>query len=242
VSARLRGIDVADAARLQREVVTERRLPRMLIGGRLTASWSGLARFSSIMQRVYQAVAEVTGAEIIVDSSKRPSYAALVLGLDNVDPYFVQLTRDPRASAHSWKHRRHESVHEGREVTRREALDSTLRWDLLNAGAEAVMHRAGPHRAIRIRYEDFVSAPRAVVDQTLELVGARASQSPFTGDRTVELAPTHTLAGNPSRFAAGSIELHDSEDWRRELAAGDALTASVVALPFLRRYGYPFRP
>jgi len=57
----------------------------------------GLSSYLSVLNSVYGALFETTGARVIVDSSKRPSHAALFHLLSGVTPYFVQLVRDPRA-------------------------------------------------------------------------------------------------------------------------------------------------
>ncbi len=123
-------------------------------------------------------------------------------------------------------------------MTRRTALDATLRWDLLNLGSEAVLRRAGAGRGLRIRYEDFVAEPRATVERTRGLLGETSARSPFVDDRTVSLGVNHSIAGNPSRFSTGTLVLEDRSDWRRGQSRLDRWVTTAVAYPFLRRYGY----
>ena len=52
---------------------------------------------------LYRAIATVTGARVIVDSSKLPSYLAVLRGVDGLDVRTVHLVRDPRAAAFSWQ-------------------------------------------------------------------------------------------------------------------------------------------
>lgn len=59
-----------------------------------------------IAARLYAAAAEVTGARLLIDSSKRPSDAALLRLLPDVEPFYLQLVRDPRAVAFSWQRRK----------------------------------------------------------------------------------------------------------------------------------------
>ena len=194
------------------------------------------------MGRVYAALAEVTGASVIVDSSKRPSYAAVVRLLEGVDLYCVQMTRDPRASAYSWGHSRHGSVFgEGKEVPRRNALDATVRWDVLTMEAEMVLKRLPEDRKMRLRYEDFVAAPKATADAVTELVGEADASTPFVDERTLTLGPNHTIAGNPSRFVSGELVIQDRAEWRTSQTKMERRIATLVALPYLRRYGYPLR-
>lgn len=239
VLAQLAGVDRAQVVAWQHEVVREPRLPRLL--GRSGGSWPALAGFRTIMGQVYAAIAEVTGCRTIVDTSKRPSYALVVRDVQGVEPYFVHLVRDPRASAYSWRNSRHTGA-AGTTVRQRGAVDATLRWNLLNLGAAAVLRRAGAGRALRLRYEDFAASPRAVVDQVSALVGGPAAESAFVDERTVVAAASHALAGNPSRHHTEQITVAPDQQWRQRQRAVDQWLASAVALPLLRRYRYPWRP
>ncbi|WP_100445144.1 sulfotransferase [Glycomyces xiaoerkulensis] len=236
VLARLEDLDRGRVARWQHEVLGESRLPRLLKGG----SWPALERYREAMARVYAAITEVTGCETIVDTSKRPSYAMVVRGMPGVDPYFVHLVRDPRASAYSWRARRYTGA-AGAPVRTRGALDATLRWDLLNLGSETVLHRAGTDRGMRLRYEDFAAAPRAAVDAVAALAGTPPTGSAFLDDRTVQVPASHAIAGNPSGRAAGRVTVRPDGEWRASQRPLDRWLASAAALPFLRRYGYPLR-
>lgn len=244
VLERLSDVRREQVVRWQHEIVRERNTLRLLRASRDRSGWPALDGYRKVMGRVYEALAEVTGARVIVDSSKRPSYAAVVRHAASVAPHFVHLVRDPRASAYSWRHRKHQSVQgDGREVTRRGAFDSTLRWTLLNLGAEAVRRSAGRGQAMTLRFEDFVATPRPTVERVCAFVGERPLKLPFLDDRTVELGAHHTLAGNPARFSTGVVELRSGdEEWRARQSAREKLMATALALPFLRRYGYPLKP
>lgn len=231
-------VSVEAAGRWQREVITERNLLRLLRYQR-AGSWPALDSLVDLMSRTYDAIADVTGASVIVDSSKRPSYAALVRLLPSCDLYCLHLTRDPRASAYSWATSRHGSVFgEGREVRQRSALDSTIRWNVLNLESELLARKLPPTSWMRLRYEDFVAAPRAISSRVLDFVGEPGAASPFKDDETVVLGQNHTIAGNPSRFSTGELTIGDRDEWRSRQRALDRVVATGVALPLLRRYGY----
>lgn len=236
---RLSDVDVEHVSALQHDIVKEQRTYKLL-RYRRTRRWSALEKYAEVMSRLYDALAEVTGARVIVDSSKRPSYAAFLRSVPGIDPYYIHLVREPRASAYSWRYRRHESSRgEGQEVTRRGALDATLRWDLLNLGSDAIIRRTGANRALRMRYEDFVAQPRQHVELARILVNEPPSDLPFIDEHTVRLGANHTIAGNPSRFLTGTIQLKDTREWRQAQTRVDRWLTTAVALPFLRRYGYP---
>ncbi|HJR46070.1 MAG TPA: sulfotransferase [Actinomycetota bacterium] len=234
---RLSDVDVDEVAAWQHEIVREHQTYRLLRQPR--RSWATLERYAQVMGRLYQALAEVTGARVIVDSSKRPSYAAFLRSVEGVEPHYVHLVREPRASAYSWQNRRHQSsAGDGHEVTRRGALNATLRWDLLNLGSEAVIRKAWG-RSLQMRFEDFVAQPRRHVELVRALVDEPSSGSPFVDEHTVLLGANHTIAGNPSRFVTGPVRLEDKREWRDAQTRVDRWITTAVALPFLRRYGYP---
>lgn len=238
---RLTDVNVDEAAAWQREVVRERNLLRLL-RYRRGGSWPVLERYVQLMGRVYEALSDVTGSPVIVDSSKRPSYAAVVRLIEGHEFYCVQLVRDPRASAYSWAHRRHRSVFgSDHEVKRRGAFDSTLRWTILNLEAELLGRRLWKDHMMQLRYEDFVASPQEIVSNVIAFVGHAPPSSPFRDTRTVELPTNHTVAGNPSRYAAGELVLRDSAEWRDRQRARDRRVATAVASPFLKRYGYRAR-
>lgn len=124
-------------------------------------------------------------------------------------------------------------------MTRRGPLDATLRWDLLNLGSDAIVRRTGPNRALRMRYEDFIATPREHVEIARILLNEPAGRSPFIDHHTVQLGKNHTIAGNPSRFVTGTLRLEDKREWRQSQTRLDRWITTAVALPFLRRYGYP---
>lgn len=235
----IEGVDVWEASCLQNEVVRERNLVRIL-RQRNRTSYPALDAFAQAMGDVYRKLAAITGSRVIVDSSKRPSYGAFLRFVPGISVRYVHLVRDPRASAHSWKQRRHESATPGAEVTQRGAFDSTLRWDLLNLEAELLRTSESPATFERLRYEDFVAEPRATTMRLAAFMGEVVESTPFKDDRSVRMGVNHTIAGNPSRYTSGIVQIRDSGDWRPAQAQTDRWITTVVAAPLLHRYGYPF--
>lgn len=231
------GPDGADAARivaLQRSSPRIRHLPLLALE---RARWP--AEYRDAVERLYPAIAEETGARVIVDSSKSPVYAHLLQTLPAVELYVVHLVRDPRAVAYSWQRRKLQP--DERPMLGHRALYSSLMWDIFNEGARMLRRRA-PSRYLRLRYEDFVAEPRAAVERIVAFAGEEAEALSFVGESAVELAPTHTVSGNPSRFATGLVELRPDLEWTERLSRRDRLVATLTTSPLLRRYGYPLRP
>lgn len=202
------------------------------------SGWNSLDRYAELLGRTYRSISSVTGAQVIVDSSKEIPDAELVARLTGITPYFVHLVRDPRAVAHSWQRRKHSPGERKRqEMMVLGPARSTRSWLTVNLLADALSRRV-PQRSLRLRYEKFVAEPHA----TLRRIAALVGESPTTThieDGAVRLGINHTAGGNPSRLVNGLVELHEDNEWRFKQALRDRILVTALALPTLHRYGYP---
>ncbi len=233
------GLGEESIAALQDACARLRHTPRLLLrSGR--GSWRAReAAYAEVLGATYEALARRVGARVIVDSSKRPSHAALLELVPGISPRYVHLVRDPRAVAFSW--RRPKKAFKGRGVLEpRSPWNSTANWLLWNLGAESVRWRAG-RRLLRIRYEDFAADPRTVITNLVSFAGERPTALPVADSRMALLGPTHTVSGNPSRFERGRVMIREDDEWRLRQGTYDRAVATAVGLPLLRRYGYRVR-
>lgn len=190
------------------------------------------------LEKLYQSLRGVSGARVIIDGSKFPSYAVILGQSRAIDLSVVHLVRDSRAVAHSWSRRKH-NPGSGRPFRRLGFVHTSLLWASWNAAIELLLAR-GAHRRryMRLRYEDLVSAPAAVADRILAFMGESPSAtSPIEG-RWVTLHDRHTVAGNPSRFLSGRIELREDREWQRSMPRFARFVVSALTSPLLLRYGY----
>jgi hypothetical protein len=235
--------DVPDpraVARWQKHAVRVRHTWKLLRQKSLPSGWAPLDSYAPVAEALYKAIGKVTGARVVVDSSKRPSDAALLPLLDGVDPYYLHLVRDPRGVAYSWKrHRReYDRGDQPAEMPRHGSIYSTFGWSEVNVAAEAVRHHVGPSRSLLVRYEDFISSPRRTLLEIARMVGEEPADLPVSEERTALLNRNHSAAGNPSRFKTGPITLRPDEEWKARLKTRDHLIATGMGLPLIRRYGY----
>ena len=226
--------------RWQRATEGWRHVPRLLREARwATAGWMELNSLARFVGELYQAVARITGARILVDSSKWPANPGPLGVIPGIKPYVIHLIRDPRAVAFSWRRSKRWSA-SGRPMPKQNPLYSSTSWIARNLLAERVCHRLGS-ASIRLRYEDFVNDPGATLRAVFELVGEEPTSAPLRDNRTIELAPNHTLMGNPSRFVTGPVEIRSDEEWRTRLARKEGALITAATLPLLLRYGYSIR-
>lgn len=185
----------------------------------------------------YGAIAEVTGASVIVDSTKYPLHGMLVAGIPSIELAVMLLVRDPRAVAYSWTRRKlRPEVHwESREMPRHHVVRSALAWNMSNylTGLIDV-----PRERFRVqRYEDFVADPAGEV----AAIAAHALGRETTSDASLlEKAPRvpHTIAGNPVRIGSEQVRVTPDDAWRTDMSAAAKHAVTACCLPLLRRYGY----
>lgn len=201
---------------------------------------SAVRELQRISESLVAAVADVSGADVVIDSSKRPSTAALYLRIPGVELHVVHLVRDPRAVAHSWQRRKMRyDVPQPYEMLPHSPLASSAHWVSWNLLAEWLGPRA--HSYQRVRYEDFVAHPAAVLRGIADGVGQDVDVGRVVSDQGLLLGTTHTVSGNPNRLARGPVPIHVDDDWIREQRLRDRLVAVAPASPLIRRYGYPWR-
>lgn len=228
----------------QRRVTRARRLPIALLRGRRSRR-ADPARDDLVesLSRLYSTMAARTGSHVIIDSSKLPTYGRLLETVPGLDIRVVHVVRDPRATAFSWQ--RWRELPDGapqRWMQRQSVAKSAYLWLLWNTAAELMWRRRGGHGYLRVRYEDLVTDPQAVADRVVRLMGEPPDAIPMAVDGGLMLRPTHTVAGNPSRFGAGPVRLVADHEWQHALSRRRRWLVSLMTAPVLRHYGYRLRP
>jgi hypothetical protein len=192
------------------------------------------ARFSGVL---YRSLAQVTGARVLVDSSKwmgNPGPLGLVSGIES---RVLHLVRDPRAVAFSWQ-RQKEWLPGEKAMPRFGPVHSSVSWNARNALAGYVAGRQAGH-GTRIRYEDFTARPGEVLEKVFGFLGESPGAGPLRGDRTLELPVNHTAMGNASRFRTGEVELRSDAEWVAAQSPNTRRLVTALTFPLLHRYGYP---
>lgn len=225
---------------LQDEVARVRNTPRLL-WSRRTRNSAALAEYRQLLTRLYQGIAEVTGARLIVDSSKYPSDAAIVAGLAGVEQYLVHVIRDPRAVAYSWQRPKTQlDLPTKPDMVKHSTTNSSLNWVAINLALERVGRRYGSRRRL-LRYESFADDPAGQVAELLEFLGMPDDGCPFVSRHEATLGANHTVSGNPSRFATGAVTLAPDTEYQARQPVTTRNLVTGLTLPVLLRYRYPVR-
>lgn len=203
-----------------------------------------LQQYTERLARLYEAIAEVSGAGLIVDSSKHASTSFLLRRVDSVRLRVLHLVRDSRGVAYSWT----------KEVTRPEIhntvtlmprfhpASAATHWFGYNILFELLRLVGAPVRTLR--YEDFLAAPVAETTRAIAATGRTLGPDDlaFLTDRHVDLLTDHSVAGNPMRFRTGRIELRSDDVWRDKLSRYHRWTVTAITAPLLARYHYFRKP
>jgi hypothetical protein len=231
-------VDVERVLRLKAMVVRQRWLPRIARRrpGREVAA--AMAEFTAYHAAVYAAARTLTGAQVVIDSSKFPPLALALAHDPGVDLRTVHIVRDSRGVAYSWS----------RTVARPETGDSeampryspghsAVHWLSHNLAIGLVRRLGAP--VSRLRYEDLVSRPGPEVRRVWSELGLPGDgELPLVSSHAIDLEPTHSVAGNPMRFRTGRTELRNDDGWRKQMPAHDRRIVTALCLPVLARYGY----
>lgn len=225
------GIDRPRMERLKQRVDRAARIPQ-IIAGRPAAFRRDRDDYLDILRRLYAGIHDATGARVIIDSSKDVSHGWLLTQAD-IDVCVVHLVRDSRAAAFSWQ--RHKfNPGSGGDMRRYLPMRAGLEWQSINALTHAQRHTRVPF--MQLRYDDFAEDPAGSVDRVIALTGETARPA-FEGT-SIELAPNHTVAGNPNRFFAGAVTVAADEEWRTRMRPASRLAVSALTWPGLHRYGF----
>jgi hypothetical protein len=202
-----------------------------------------LSRYANTLRDTYQTVGELTGANVIVDTSKRPTNGAVARLLPGIDVRFLHLVRDPRGVAHSQSRSKPnpDGAPTGRMATLSPARSCAL-WCATNIMGDTLRWRAGRDRSMLLRYDDLVARPERSVQRIARFVGEDVPPQIFTDGRTVRIGTHHTVAGNADRFTTGDVTLRSDDRWLRQMSRRDRRLVELMAAPQIIRYGMSLTP
>ena len=147
--------------------------------------------YRRLARELIVAVADVSRARYVIDTSHFPLRARELRDLPGVDLYLIYLVRDPRAVVAS--NTRELSPHELAELRwRKLTMNANLWLTQLLAMRTFVSHP--PDRRMFVRHEDFLADPDGVTRQILAMVGSDAElpdldaltvQAPLQGNELI---------------------------------------------------------
>jgi hypothetical protein len=179
------------------------------------------AAFREHNTALFEAVAEVAGTRVIVDSSKAPRRLRMLLRHTDLDVRPIHLVRHPRASVHSHLRKNPEQPW----ATARMAA----RFVATTLYLRAVL--AGRPRA-RVRYERLVRDPEGYTRRLTEFAGLEYEPEQLTWAGREH----HNIGGNQMRRTTDST-IRVSEGWREAIRGPRAWAIDAATLPALAGFG-----
>jgi hypothetical protein len=79
-----------------------RNMPALMMPVQSQQFRSGMAELSADLQQLYRAIQCVSGARVLIDSSKVPTYGLILSRTSDIHLSVLHLVRDSRAVAYSW--------------------------------------------------------------------------------------------------------------------------------------------
>lgn len=193
-------------------------------------------------ERLYRGIHDVAGGQMIIDSSKIPTYAMLLRRIPSVDLRVLHLVRDSRGVVFSWQKQvlRPDATDRPDHMRKYGVASASARYLFYNQGTDLVHRLGAPY--LFVRYEDLVRDPTARLLEILRFAGVGGPDDlGFLRDDTASLAQSHTVDGNPMRFATGPLTIRVDEEWRSRMGERDRAVVSTLTAPLLHRYGYEIR-
>jgi hypothetical protein len=248
--------DIERFRALRESVDRTRFIPTLALSGLTAERHSRLSAYLSHYVRLYHAVREVSGARVLIDSSKHASLAFCLRwaatagtagtdGTGELDLRVLHVVRDSRGVAYSWTKqvRRPEAVNGDLEfMAQWSPAKAAVHWNTENA-AFALLGRRGTPTTL-VRYEEFLRTPSESLREIARFAGLPADDEAMAfltesdGTTTAHLSANHAASGNPMRFQTGPIVLRRDDTWRTRLALVDRRRVTALTFPLLRHYGY----
>lgn len=225
-------VDAEEVAALKAAVDRTRHLPWLARARLPERKQEPVRRYTDLYVRVYQAALAVSGARVVIDSSKHASLAYALRWADPLDLRVLHLVRDSRGVAYSWSRavRRPEVTGGEQYMPRWSPLTVCTLWTVQNLAFDRLARRA---RVTRLRYEDFTADPDGTLAAVRSMVGLPADDPP-----EAEPPVCHSVAGNPLRFTDRPLRVRRDEAWRSALSRRRRVAVGLLTLPLRIRYGY----
>ncbi len=237
-------VDTDRVIDLRWKIDRSRRLPSILAKHREGATGLDAEQqeYLDYLRPVLLASAEISGAEVLLDSSKHLSTAALLALDPALDVRVLHITRDPRGVAYSWTKQIDRPEAEGSLMPTYKPSRTATRWVTDNLGFDSLAKLGVP--TLRLRYEDVLTEPAVRLREIFDFAGLTSAGGdnvdlPFLDGKSVTLTtPMHSVAGNPLRFGGDDITLRLDDAWRSKLDEKAKATVTRITRPVLTRYGY----
>jgi hypothetical protein len=232
-------LDVDEMVGLWLQVARFQNIPQIISRSRSFAFETALQSYTAYLETLYRAIQSVSGAEVIVDSSKSPTYAYILDTMKSIDLRVAHLVRDSRAVAFSMLREklRPEFTDKSQYLEQSHPFKTAFKWMAYNLALVSIAKKY-KERYLLTRYEDFVANPPRTFESIWHLAGIeKCTPIPQLGHQ-IQLGINHQINGNPVRFNRGQVTLNADNEWKAKMNPTDKFIITALTLPLLKHYGY----
>lgn len=217
------------------------RFPWTLVANKSSAQ---MKRLQTINAGVTDAILKVSQAERMLDSSKQPT-RALLLMRQAPDAKFIHIVRGPESYLYSYMRR----IERGQvNFLRREFRNGpfnyffmilvALSWLIANIQSEIVkLHH--PKRVLRIRYEDLTAHPKRELARMSKFLNLDFQPTIDALDRGQKMQVSHIIGGNDHMRADGGFVFEPKVGSHPPLPAAYSIMVKLISWPLMLLYRYP---
>jgi len=188
------------------------------------------------------AIRDVSGAQVVVDSSKTPSRALALSMAEGVDLRLIHMVRDCRGVFWSGKKRFRKDERAGisKDDEGKGVVRAMKAWTAANLITGQLRRCLPKEYSIRLRYEDLITQPGIELRRIGDLVGMDLEPlaAAVAGGQPMSIG--HTIAGNRLRMA-GSVQLRPDVEWVEKLTWREQAACWALAGWLMKAYGYRWR-
>jgi hypothetical protein len=220
---------------LQQKCERYRRLPLVLTKFVTAPGIFQQYRMSTV--ELYKVIQDISGACIIVDSSKNPVRALLLAGMPEIDLRLVFLVRDVRGYAWSRQKTFNKNQESGIGRTSKPlpVWQSAAQWTFINLISEWVTRRSD--KFLMVRYEDLIGNTQHVFSELGDLISLNLSSLATSFVVGETFGGNHVQAGNRLRMQK-DIKLRNEERWQDNMPIRKQVIPWRLAGWLMKRYGY----
>ncbi|MEE8295560.1 MAG: sulfotransferase, partial [Sphingomonadales bacterium] len=204
---------------LKRSVDQQRYLFRILFPAlRSNKYQTSYEEHGKIYLKLFKSIQNISGARVIVDSSKHVCYASILTHNPGIDLRIVHLVRDSRAVAYSWlRKKKIEAVYwENKFMPQPKSVVSAIKWMGINT--LTARHKNLGNHYLMVRYEDLIIKPKSVLKKIAKFVGEENINFDFLTNKSgIKVKKNHIALGNPNLFSNNPINLRLDNEWEKEL-------------------------
>lgn len=192
---------------------------------------------------IIESLLEVTGAKVVVDSSKVALRLKYLLQIPELDIRVIRVIRDGRAVSLTYTDEwnfadssepamRGGGTGDRRPPPRQSMVEAANEWKRSNEASDALVARLPANHWTEVRYEELCADPAA----TLRRLGEFLDLDPEQTILDFRSRPQHVI-GNGMRMDQTS-DIRLDERWKSHLSPADLRAFDEVAGDLNRKYGY----